>query len=533
MTHETLVCVEGVPTDQLSALRDEALPAAEAERLREHIASCAACRARLADFDALASTLRGQRELDPGDRILEGVHARLARRSGPARSWRDGWNAGGRRRMLAGLAALAPVAAIILLFVYVFASIGQHPSGGSTPTVGAGTATPSAFTQVSPTATTQITYTQSIPASQAWPGFKPAFDVAFTGSQAPTGWRQFIPSVLSPDLTAIGGVVYVRPNAAPQPPSPPVQLAYYTIATGKITTLGPTWKNAGTGPWGGMLSIDSRFIVYGYNSQPGATCGVCHSTLWSLDRTTGATWQFNAQAGGDLVDDISDDHVAFTSGTTGQVWVADLAAHTVKVALPVGSKPYSASTQPSADERLLGFQWPYLLYAETPAATPPAQSATTLNVLDMATGVNIQITSQMFAEDGVPLDPGSVTNMALVGRTLYANVMINLSNGVRYGALYRLDDYTSSDKFIAVAFWPLSDNSTIDAPTMANRHLVWLGSGYFWDNAELRMVSAPFTNSRLVGSYITTIEGASPSVVYTTYHVLAYDTSSFPTPPGW
>jgi putative zinc finger protein len=544
MTRETLVCAEGVAPDRLSALRDQALPAGEAERLREHIAGCAACRARMADFDQIAGALRAQRELDPGDRILDGVHARLARRSGQARGWRAAWDAGGGRRVWAGLAALAPVAALILLFVYVFAGIGRAPLASPTPTAVVATPTPTWFKQIVPTATPALvqvpSFTPSVPAAQAWPTFKPAIEVTFK----PKGGEAFVPNVFSPDLKTIGGVIFTFNTTTNRLG---VRLAYYTTATGAITKLGPTWYGLG-GPWGGVSAMDSRYIVYGYNSEPGTTCGVCNNTLWSLDRATGKTWQFNAGIGGVLQDFTSDDHVAFTS-YLGQVWVADLAAHTVKVALPIGSQPYSASSQSAADERLLGFQWPYLLYAEAPAATPPAQSTMTLNVLDLATGVTTPVTSTMYDQSGNPVDLGSVMNLALVGKTLYANVWTNL-NGVdaqgnpvsmSYGTLYRLDDYTSSDKFISVATWP-EGTGIVDPPTMATRHLIWLGSGYFWDNAESRMVSTPLnsdeTNTttfsvQLAGSYIVAVDQPALYTPLQTYQAVAYGTSGFPTPPGW
>jgi hypothetical protein len=135
MAHETLVCAERVPSERLSALRDEALPSAEAARLRAHIAGCAACRARLANFDVIASALRGQRELDPEDRIRGGVRARLAERQRPAWAWRGARDAGGGRRVWAGLAALVPVAALILLFVYLFS--GGFSGGARRPNTGA------------------------------------------------------------------------------------------------------------------------------------------------------------------------------------------------------------------------------------------------------------------------------------------------------------------------------------------------------------------------------------------------------------
>ncbi|HEX9037297.1 MAG TPA: zf-HC2 domain-containing protein [Ktedonobacterales bacterium] len=527
MTRETLVCQANIALDTLSALRDAALPAAEAQRLRAHIPTCAACQARLADFEAVASALRSQRELNPGDRILNGAHARIAGRSAPSFHGMRMLDMTNKRRLWAGLAALAPAAAIILLFVYVFTGIGHQSRLATTPTPNK-TLVPT----TTPSVVQVPTFTPSVPAEQAWRSFKPAIDVTFK----PSGTTEFIPDVFSSDLTSIGGVLFDAANSGPQP----AQLAYYTIATGQITKLSPTW-NGYTGPWGGMLAMDSRYIVYTYNSQPGGTCGVCHNTLWSLDRATGKTWNFNANAGGDETELVSADHVVFAS-VTGQVWVADLVAHTVKVALPIGSQPYGPSSQVTADERLLGFQWPYLMYAETSATTPNAQQPpTTLNILDLATGVSTPIQTTMRDQSGNPVDPNTVGTLALVGTTLYAQVGAGL-NGVdahgkpvnlNYGSLYRLDSaFTPGNKFIAVAFWPYSDKN-LSATMVATRHLIWLGSGYFWDNAELRLVSTSLTSADLVGADIVTFEEQQPGAPLQTYHVLAYDTSAFPTPPGW
>ena len=549
MANETLTCQENISAETLSALRDEALDAAEAGRLRAHIPGCAACQARLTDFDRVSSALRGQRELDPGDRVLDGVRARIAEGARRPLGGRIIWNmrnGSDGRRLWAGLAALAPVAAIILLFVYVFAGIGQHPITSSTPTVSRATPTPTVFKQSQPTATPALVqvpaFTPSVPAAQAWRSFKPAIDVTFK----PSGTTEFIPNVFSSDLTTIGGVFLTFGSSTNQMH---MRLAYYTIATGAITKLSPTWGGY-DGLWGGMRAIDSRFIVYGFTDQPGATCGDCHNTLWSLDRATGKTWQFNAGLGGDLLDYTSADHVVFAS-VTGQVWVADLTAHTVKVALPIGSQPYTASTQPTADERLLGFQWPYLLYAETPAATPPAQATTTLNILDLATGVKTPVTAPMHDQNGAVIDPAAgVSNLALVGRTLYAIVSTDL-NGVdaqgnivelSYGTLYRLDDFASGGKFIAVAYWQESGGPPAsNSQAWATRHLIWLGSGYFWDNAELRLVSTSLTNDHeglslsveLSGSDIAAVDQISQYTPFQPYHARAYDTSGFPTPPGF
>jgi YVTN family beta-propeller protein len=51
-------CALGVTVQTLSAWRDQALPAQEQERMRVHIAGCASCQRRLAQYDAVARALK-------------------------------------------------------------------------------------------------------------------------------------------------------------------------------------------------------------------------------------------------------------------------------------------------------------------------------------------------------------------------------------------------------------------------------------------------------------------------------------------
>ncbi len=538
MTHETLTCAEDVALDQLSALRDEALPAAEAEKLRAHIAGCAACQARMADFEALAGALRAQRELDPGDRILDGVHARLASRSGRTRGGRRIWSMGGGRRVWAGLAALAPVAALILLFVYVFASIGRQPANGPTPTTGI--ASPTSLKPIYPTATPATVvippYTQAVPASVAWGTVTPVKRFTI----APNGGSAFFPQVFSGDLSAVGGnllsiAAATAGLAQNQPP-----LALYATATGAITRLSPT---------GRMSMIDSQYIVYYYDTAPGATCGPCHTTIWSLDRATGKTWEIDpgppgpnglVPYGGDQSDMTSADHVAFVT-MEGQVWVANLATHQVTLTLPIGSQPASADTI-EPQERLVDFQYPYLIYTETPIATPgERQPASTLNILDLTTGVNTPVTARVAGQTQTAASMfGFDYSVEMVGGALYAIRSVNLNGvnaqgqpvNVTYGELYRLDNaFASGGQFTFLARWPIGGISGGGGPGSngpLNTRLIALGSGYFWDLTEERLVLSQIAVSQVVGPYLI-VEGAQPnnSGMIQTYPITVYDSSQF------
>jgi Putative zinc-finger len=92
-------CTLGLTPTTLSAWRDHTLSAAEAEQFRAHVARCSACRERLADYEAIANTLRAQRAPAPDERLWRGVRAGMAqsRRRAPfnlpvnvpcAQSWR-------------------------------------------------------------------------------------------------------------------------------------------------------------------------------------------------------------------------------------------------------------------------------------------------------------------------------------------------------------------------------------------------------------------------------------------------------------
>ncbi len=527
MTHETLVCAEGVNPERLAALRHGALSTAEAARLRAHIAGCAACQARMAELEMALGALRVEPDLDPGERVIEGVRARIAGQRGGSRGGRVVWNMGGGRRVWAGLAALAPVAALILLFVYVFSGIARQPVSGPTPTASLATSTTGKpFYPTATPETVQVpTFTPAVSAATAWGGLTPVMSHTF----APNGSEEFVPQAYSSDLTTIGGVLFNISNSGTGAQA--AQLAYYTVATGAITKLSPTWRGYGS-PWGGMRSIDNRYIVYGFNTQPGGTCGVCNNTIWSLDRATGQTWPINRGFQGDMADYESADHVAFV-GADNRVWVADLATQKVTLVLPNGA--YPAAT--------LGFQWPYLIYGELSSTTSPA---ITLNILDLATGVNTPIAEPLLDQSGNPIS-APLMYLGLVGKTLYAVTYTQLDGvdargrpvNVTYGALYRLDNaFSSQGKFITLANWPTTENGAagygLGSAFAASSRLIWLGSGYFWDETEGRLVTTSLTNVQLVGPYIVAVatDAQPQDSPVLTFHVTAYDTSGFPAPPG-
>lgn len=499
MAHETLVCVERVAPERLSALRDNALPADEAQRLREHVAGCAACRARLANYDTLAAALRQQRELEPGERIVTGVRARLDATKSPLRRLRPS------RRLWRGVATLAPVAAVILLFVFVLSNLAGRwrPATSLTPTASAPAATSTgkpAYPTGTPALVTLPSFTPSVSAAAAWGALTP---VATYQTPQVAGW-QFSLDALSPDATTLAGtqMQVIAPNASG---NPAVYLISYDIATHTYKRLGPHWTGYGGEPWGGAIAIDSHYIVYSYNSGPGQTCGVCHNTIWAYDRQSGASWQVNAGKAnsGSLSEVVSGGYVAFQTPQM-QIWVADIATHQV-------TQAFNASEQANADIRLMGFSWPYLLYTYLPAAQPGVQTATTLRVRNLQTNSTLILLpplEQTLAAQSGPGSESSVNWAAVSGDTLYFATSTNVSGvnsagsavNATYGTLFRVTGISARGGTPEMlARWQVNANAGAGTPAL-NARLVALWNGYVWDVAEGKLVQvAPDSVSTVSG----------------------------------
>ncbi|HET9111481.1 MAG TPA: hypothetical protein VFN78_11700 [Ktedonobacterales bacterium] len=550
MTPDTLTCADNVAPERLSALRDVALTSADAERLREHITTCAACQARLADYDVMATTLRQQRELEPGERIINGVRARLAIETTSRRRSRPS------RRFWASVATLAPVAAIILLFVYVFSGLAAriHPTGSGTPTVSAPTATNPTGKPNSPTATPQLvqlpSFTPSVSTDAAWGSLSPV-----ATDQTPTvANTAFSFDALSQDGTILIGTETTNMN--PGSGHQDVYLISYDIASHTYRRLGPHWAGY-IGPWGGADAVSARYIAYGFNSAPGATCGICKNTLWGYDRQTGASWEFDpgtqsgVQYGGVQQSFTSSDHVAFQT-MSQQVWVADLAARTVTVALPPGAKPISAtSSAPQPGIRLLGFTWPNIIYTYSPVQTNPnTPIATTLRITNLQTRTTTIMPTPLDSLLGVQNSGANINWASMSGDTLYFTTYTGV-NGVDamgapistgYGMLFHLSlAPSSSGQPEMLARWeePNAGQGAALGPTFtpygANDRLIILAGGDVWDIAAGRLVRLPSSGANqtpaaaLAGNYLAVAQTVTSSDPNTSgAAVTIYNTSALP-----
>ncbi len=139
MSSTTMPCAAGVAATTLAAWRDGALGDSEAERLREHIAGCAACQAQLDAADRADAAIRAQSVPAPDARLWRGVRDGIAhprehaRRTSGARPGRRPTT----RAILGGIAAVAAIALITVGFARVFQLRHTTPitAHGGTPTV--------------------------------------------------------------------------------------------------------------------------------------------------------------------------------------------------------------------------------------------------------------------------------------------------------------------------------------------------------------------------------------------------------------
>jgi hypothetical protein len=209
-------CTLDLPTDTLSAWRDRALSVDEAERVGAHVPGCAACRTRLAEYEAVAHALRAlavpepvggyghnprRRDADHADRRRPHVLA-------PPRALRPARSRGGVRPRL-------PIAVEVIAALLLIALLGgllgwQRSNGGPAPVP---TATPprdpatQAYVHVLRTdyppfvAAEQAEYDQcgKVPASHFLAPCRPLEVAAIAAAQtllghltttpAPAGWR--------------------------------------------------------------------------------------------------------------------------------------------------------------------------------------------------------------------------------------------------------------------------------------------------------------------------------------------------------
>jgi len=128
MSTEMQQCVLNLTHTTLAEYRDEALDAMAMARIVAHTPTCAACQARLAEWDGLEAAIRAQRVPEPNPRLWEDVRGAAMARA--RRRLRANGAKMSRRRLLGSVAA---VAAVVLL-VTGFSQVLHLQAGGQVTT---------------------------------------------------------------------------------------------------------------------------------------------------------------------------------------------------------------------------------------------------------------------------------------------------------------------------------------------------------------------------------------------------------------
>src|SRR5579859_2308042 len=107
-------CPLGITDETLSALRDDALPADEAARVRRHAEDCSACMERIAAHARVGAALRAQRLPGPDAALWHDVRGAILSRGPAQRALRRWWALGQPNWSGAGPVAAALI--VVLLF---------------------------------------------------------------------------------------------------------------------------------------------------------------------------------------------------------------------------------------------------------------------------------------------------------------------------------------------------------------------------------------------------------------------------------
>jgi hypothetical protein len=517
---DTPTCALGLDTTVLSALRDEALPVDEQRRIREHVASCAACQARLASFDRIASALRGQRELDPGERVWLGVQARAATRSGRA-PMRTGFALS--PTAWRGLAAVASIALVVgLLAIVLSTAAGGRQGAGTTfnpsfkptqpvPTEWVKPTFPPTATPAFPTPTLPPT-SPAINAQQAW-GPNAAIMTLNTQLDAT---HSFWATAISPDGATLLGVKVTDSSGNGLPSG---EAGIFSLANRQFTSIGLSQS-----PFYalGCCQTDGRYLLARYDSDPGATGASGHLYYYTYDRSTGQLWQMGRsfELGGDPVG-IDHGLVLLSSGS-----VANPATHSI-TPLPL---PVPSGEQASLD----AYTWPYIIYTVSPSNGTQGTSVT--RARDLETGQDIAL-PQVDAIGG-----GA---MGIAGTTLF--IAQAVTNNPQTGTGPYVTTLFEDDAFFTSSAPPRRLASYTGAlGAIANARLVNLSTsdgGVVWDRAEQRfvlLVPPPaygystnlFNAVSLAGHFLAVIQLMDPNGSSDAQQVTIYDTNTLRTAPS-
>lgn len=499
---DVLTCPDGVRAETLSALRDDLLPAAEAERLRSHVARCPTCQARIAQYDDLRRTLLAQPELEPGDRIVAGVRARSAGR--PARRLaRLRGVPHARRRRWSGLGALAAAAAVLLLFVYV---LGTRPTSPLTTAKGTPSASATMTSTPSPTATATPQVSPMVDVATAWgtnagTPVNPVFD----------GKHFLIPTTITPDGRYLAGnEESLAIGSVPSTNQP----GLLEIAPERFQALGVGTAFASAT----YITTDGRFFVGGFSDAPGATGGVFHQQVWSYDSATGTVRHVvnGGTIGGLLGWQLSDGIVIYQPQSSAGLQEVTLATGAVRQVIPAPAG--------GGDVLLLAFTWPYLVYI------PRASATLSVHVRDLSTGRDV-VLHQL---DAIANEIGFPDYTLVAGDSLFIRIPSGQSNNgsTTLTTLYELDHLLDPGATLKVLATYAGDTGPVLG---ANARVVAFQSAV-WDRAEGRFVEFGSVNGgsypvALAGNYLLVTSQIQPGIGVAE-HLAIYDTSRLPVRTG-
>ena len=362
MKRDMLVCDEDISSETLSSWRDGFSQGRDAEWLRQHIATCRACQETLAHFDDVTLALRRQRELDPGDRIVRVMreHASAPVRHHPARSHRR-WG---------GLAALASVAALLLLFTGLFSYLSYVRD---TSTISTSKATPTAT--IPPIPTFDPNKEQFSPVVQAQDAWGTGAITAHLTNTLDATHYFWVHEVTPDGSKLVGAEEGFDANGRPTLQTPGI----LDVSSKHFTAIPvPVSPRFGTT----ALMTDGRFVIT--DSPPEVPEPLMHV----YDLSTGQVRALNT-----VNVRLSSGHIIYWSEKDHRSHLMDLVTGADKLLDTIGT---------------VAFVWPYMLYTTPDTPTGPY----TLRIRDLSSGQDIALPSSIHSRST------TTTAMAITRRPL-------------------------------------------------------------------------------------------------------------------
>jgi hypothetical protein len=473
-TRDPGACVAEVDSARLSAWRDVMLPPAEMERMREHVTRCAACQSTLAGYDEVARALGRQRDLEPGDRIVEAVRRRITHQ--PPRRWTPS------RRTWGSVSALASVAAVILLFVYVLeiGPMGRLRPGSQATVVPTFTLAPTPAPTIGPSA-----FTPAVSLQDAW---GPRASTAQISTQL-DATHAFVAYSATPDGQKLLGTMRVTNSSGPA--SSTMQAGILDVTTRQFTPIGDRLSDdpaSAPHPWPYCRHSDRRFVVCADHVAPGSLGPGENSPdpikLWSYDLVSGQVRFITDSTKYPLTDLQLVSHGFLVLSVGSQIGVINLTTNTL-----------SLLSLPARETIPIEFSWPYLVYFDQPDLAKPVK----VRARDLATGEDIALT-QVDALYAANADANPQPDLALTGDTLFFSLVTgrmpssntppnNVSGPDAATTLYELDHlFASGAQIRPVARYHGVTGGVAGFLVGANDRLVVYNQTVAWDRAEDRFV---------------------------------------------